>query len=80
MIQCENYIDNAYFASKTGETPVESQKRWEEIYQELNKEEAWIESNGHIRQTSLTATIKKKQNRSMEKYFYFLWEEFYRLK
>ena len=79
IINCENKIESAYWASKTDEVPLQSQNKWEEIYNELNSKKAWIDKNGNEISSSLVSTLKRKRNKSMKKYFHFFLEEFYRV-
>ena len=79
MQNCETKILNAYIASNSKGVPIEIQNRWEQIWNELNLEEEWTDNKGRLIQSSLSATIKKRRNKSMEKYLHFFLEEFYRV-
>ena len=76
---CETKILNAYIASSVEGVPKEIQNRWEKIWSELNTEEDWRDERGGLIQSSLSATIRKKRNKSMERYLSFFLEELYRV-
>ena len=79
ILNCETKLLNAYTASTSRGVPIEIQNRWDEIWNELNAREEWTDNNGRLIQSSLSATIRRKRNKSMEKYLHFFLEEFYRV-
>lgn len=79
MQNCETKILNAFIASNSKGVPIEIQNRWAQIWSELNMEEEWKDNKSRLIQSSLSVTLKKKRNKSIEKYLYFFLEEFYRV-
>lgn len=79
IINCQDKLQSAFYASTSEFVPLSIQLKWKNFYKELNSEEFWQTDDGAIIQTSLTASVLRKRNKSLEKYLHFILEEFYRV-
>lgn len=79
IINCEEKIESAFFASRADNVPNDIKLLWDKYWNELNQATPWYDHKGRLIQSSLAGTILRKRNKSMEKYFHFFIEEFYRV-
>lgn len=75
MINCEDKISSAYLASKQEGISPETKEKWEKFWKELTAVEESRNKKGQLIQSSLCATVLRKKNKSMQKYFLFFLEE-----
>ena len=75
---CEKKIHDVKIYSYEDGVPIEVQKKWEEIWNDLHSKEP-IRIDGVIVEKSIDVTMSNKKNKSMKKYLQFILEEFYRV-
>lgn len=76
IINCEGKIITAHLASKSGNVPIEIQKQWDKIWDELNQKPAYYDHLGKVIHSSFVNTISSKRNKTMVKYLEFFLKEY----
>lgn len=79
FLACEKHLSKAYDASMIDGIPHESQLQWREMWKDLNSKDRLKVENRTIK-SSLEMTLEKRQNRSLEKYLIFIYNEYIRIK
>lgn len=79
ITNCETKIFNAYLASNSDGVPRKIKDQWEVCWNDLNNTNELVDNNGKLIQSSLSRTVNKRKNKSMEKYLLFFLSEFYRV-
>ena len=75
---CEKKIQDVKIYSYSDDVPIDVQKKWEDIWNDLHSKEPF-KMDGDIVITSIETTLRNKRCKSMEKYLLFILEEFYRV-
>lgn len=79
FIANEDNLFTVYLAAKSIPNETEIFKFWDNMWSELNINEPITDSKGNVIRSSFCNTVLSKRNKSLEKYLFFIIEEFYKV-